>query len=163
MLPAMPARAPARRLLIAEDDEAARVMLAKFLEKRGFAVTQVTDGQQALDALSKPNDFDLVVLDVMMPHLTGFDVLERVRAAGATVPIVMATAAASNDDVVKAVKLGADDYVTKSGAGGPHRSAHAHPAIGSAASARAAEANAGAQRRELSRQAEGPLQAGSSA
>jgi len=104
---------PQRKVLLAEDDDAARVMLGKYLEKHRYKVTQVSDGKQALAALTQPNDFDLVILDVMMPGLTGFDVLEKVRASGSTVPIVMATAAASNADVVKALKLGADDYVTK--------------------------------------------------
>jgi len=100
-------------VLIAEDDEAARVLLARYLEKHGYKVTQVSDGKQALQTLSEPNDFDLVILDVMMPHHTGFEVLEKVRAAGSTVPIVMATAATNPEDVVKALQLGADDYVNK--------------------------------------------------
>ena len=99
------------RLLVAEDDDAARALLQRYLEGKGYDVVAVADGKAALDAIH--DGYDLVLLDVMMPHLTGFEVLEQTRARGDTTPIIMATAAASVDDVVRALERGADDYVTK--------------------------------------------------
>jgi putative nucleotidyltransferase with HDIG domain len=108
-----PAGSEARTILVAEDDEAARTLLTRYLQGKGYTVRAVEDGQYALDELGTSTDIDLVILDNMMPRLSGFDVLERVRARGDTTPIIMATAAASAPDIVKALSLGADDYVTK--------------------------------------------------
>jgi CheY-like chemotaxis protein len=102
-----------RRILVAEDDDAARVLITKYLESKGHTVTAVPDGQAVMDALAGDEEFELLILDVMMPKLSGFDVLERARKQGFTLPIIMATAAANPADVVRALSLGADDYVTK--------------------------------------------------
>ncbi len=107
------ASGPPRQILLAEDDEAARVMLQRYLSTRGYLVTAVADGQAALDALESEQVFDLVLLDVMMPRRNGLEVLQLARERGHQVPIIMATAAASPEDIVKALGLGADDYVTK--------------------------------------------------
>ena len=109
----MPATAPARQILIAEDDDASRALLQKYLIANGYAVTAVSDGEQALAALRTDSAFDLVILDVMMPRRSGLDVLKTAREAGATVPIIMATAVSSASDIVQALGMGADDYVTK--------------------------------------------------
>jgi CheY-like chemotaxis protein len=100
------------RLLVAEDDDATRTLLKTFVTKKGFVVTAVGNGTDALAAL-QAGQLDLAVLDVMMPGLTGLEVLERTRGGGVTLPILLATALGSSEDVVRGLELGADDYVTK--------------------------------------------------
>ncbi len=104
---------PARTILVAEDDDDARAVVCKYLEGKGHLVRRVADGQAVLDVLAAFDDIDLVLLDVMMPRLSGFQVLEQLRGNGDMTPIIMATAAASPEDIVRALSLGADDYVTK--------------------------------------------------
>ncbi|MBK7857986.1 MAG: protein kinase [Archangiaceae bacterium] len=103
----------ARQILVAEDDAAAGALLEAFLEKHGFQVTVVTDGELALAAISMQRPFDAVILDVMMPRLTGLDVLKAARQLDLTVPIIMVTALSSPEQIVSALDQGADDYVTK--------------------------------------------------
>ncbi len=99
-------------ILVGEDDDALATMVTTFLTKRGYRVSRASDGQGVIDALAR-SEVDLVLLDVMMPNKTGFEVLRELRAAGDTTPIIMATALAMADDIVKALEAGADDYVTK--------------------------------------------------
>jgi adenylate cyclase len=89
-------------------------MLSRRLGSRGFAVEVAEDGERAL-ALIEGQAFDLVLLDVMMPGLSGIDVLRRVRERwpGSDLPVIMATARDNSEDVVEALGLGANDYVTK--------------------------------------------------
>ena len=99
-------------ILIGEDDNDARAMLQRFLEQKGHVVRAVADGQAVVDELA--NDvFDIVILDAMMPLLSGFDALRHVRAQGNPTPIIIATARSDADDVMLAFEMGADDYVTK--------------------------------------------------
>jgi CheY-like chemotaxis protein len=102
-----------RTILVAEDDDAARALVKKYLEGKGHTVRVVADGQSALDELAATDDIDVVLLDIMMPKLSGLDVLAELRRRGDRTPVIMATAASSPDDIVKALSLGADDYVTK--------------------------------------------------
>ncbi len=100
------------RILLAEDDANIRQGLVATLESEGYAVTAATDGAQALK-LFPQEKFDLVLLDVMMPKASGYDVCRELRARGATVPVVFLTAKGEEVDKVVGLKLGADDYVTK--------------------------------------------------
>lgn len=100
------------RLLIAEDDANIRLGLIATLESDGYAVTAASDGAQAL-RLAGQEKFDLVILDVMMPQRSGYDVCRELRAKGATVPILFLTAKGEEVDKVVGLKLGADDYVLK--------------------------------------------------
>ena len=102
------------RLLVVDDNEMNRDMLSRRLKSKGYAVEMAEDGQQALDMLGK-EPFDLILLDVMMPGISGLDVLRAVRQtkSRADLPIIMATAKDQSDDIVEALKLGANDYVTK--------------------------------------------------
>jgi len=102
------------RLLVVDDNEMNRDMLSRRLKSKGYVVEMAEDGQQALDMLGK-EPFDLVLLDVMMPGISGLDVLRTVRQtkSRADLPIIMATAKDQSDDIVEALKLGANDYVTK--------------------------------------------------
>ena len=101
-----------QRLLVAEDDDDSRTLIRRYLESKGYAVMAVASGDDALDALTG-EPFDLAVLDHMMPGRTGLEVLAEARAAGNAVPIIMATAVANPEQIVRALELGADDYVTK--------------------------------------------------
>lgn len=95
------------------DDEANIVQLARlYLERDGFQVQSVTDGLQALDAVRKFNPA-LMVLDVMLPGLDGFEVCKRLRAEHSAVAIIMLTARDEDLDKILGLELGADDYMTK--------------------------------------------------
>lgn len=100
------------RILIAEDDANIRLGLVATLESDGYAVTAASDGAQAL-RLYPQGKFDLVVLDIMMPKTSGYDVCRELRAQGARVPVLFLTAKGEEIDKVVGLKLGADDYVTK--------------------------------------------------
>jgi adenylate cyclase len=101
-------------LLVVDDNLLNRDMLSRRLGSRGFRVEVAEDGHAALELVEK-QDFDLVLLDVMMPGLSGIDVLKRVRErfSESDLPVVMATARDATEDVVEALHLGANDYVTK--------------------------------------------------
>ncbi len=101
-------------LLVVDDNSLNRDMLSRRLGSRGFRVEVAEDGHAALELVEK-QEFDLVLLDVMMPGLSGIDVLKRVRErfSESDLPVVMATARDATEDVVEALHLGANDYVTK--------------------------------------------------
>ena len=101
-------------LLVVDDNEMNRDMLARRLARRGYTVTVAEDGYQAL-ALIEAQQFDVVLLDIMMPGISGLDVLKtlRQRYAVADLPVIMATAKDQSEDIVAALQLGANDYVTK--------------------------------------------------
>jgi class 3 adenylate cyclase/CheY-like chemotaxis protein len=101
-------------ILVVDDNEFNRDLLSRRLIKSGFAVSLVEDGFSALDWLAN-HSCDLVLLDIMMPGMSGIEVLEKVREIrdGTELPIIMATAKDGSDDIVGALKLGANDYVTK--------------------------------------------------
>jgi class 3 adenylate cyclase/CheY-like chemotaxis protein len=101
-------------LLVVDDDPANRDMLARRLLRRGHTVAMAESGEAALEALRK-GGFDLVLLDVMMPGISGLEVLETVRRDTnmADLPVIMATARDGSEDTVAALRLGANDYVTK--------------------------------------------------
>ena len=101
-------------LLVVDDDEMNRDMLSRRLRRRGYAVTVAENGAEAVALVAK-RCFDLVVLDVNMPELDGFQVLRTLRKtySVADLPVIMATARDRNHDVVHALQLGANDYVTK--------------------------------------------------
>ena len=95
------------------DDETNIVQLAKlYLERDNFLVTAVGDGLEALEAIQRQHP-DLVVLDLMLPGLDGFEICRRLRAEGNQVPIIMVTARDEDIDKILGLELGADDYLTK--------------------------------------------------
>ena len=100
------------RILIAEDDATSLHLLRKFLEAKGHFVITAMNGQEALDKFSKEKP-ELVLLDVMMPRLDGWTVLQKLRESGARTPVIMVTAKDSTDDKVRGFSTGADDYITK--------------------------------------------------
>jgi sigma-B regulation protein RsbU (phosphoserine phosphatase) len=102
------------RLLVVDDNEMNRDMLSRRLQRKGHEVVTADDGAAALE-LVEGEQFDVVLLDIMMPGIDGFEVLERLRATytPTELPIIMATAKGERGDIVRAFKLGANDYVTK--------------------------------------------------
>ncbi len=100
------------RVLIAEDDAYLRQGLIDLLEGEGYEVYPAEDGQKALDCFRQQTP-DLVLLDVMMPELSGYDVCREIRKVDSRTPIIMLTAKGEEIDKVVGLELGADDYVTK--------------------------------------------------
>jgi two-component system response regulator RegX3 len=100
------------RLLIIEDEAAIRTGLTDVFVYHGYDVTTAVDGQAGLEAALR-GSFDLILLDIMLPKTNGYDVCEAIRARDRDQPIIMLTARVSDEDIVKGLKLGADDYVGK--------------------------------------------------
>ena len=100
-------------ILIADDEPTNRMLLKRVLASR-YRIMEAEDGRDALDLLAQ-NPVDMLLLDVMMPSLTGLDVLEQVRANAATadLPIILISALSDNDDIIQGLKLGANDYIPK--------------------------------------------------
>ena len=99
-------------ILLVEDEVALSNAVKKILEQRGFLVDAVYDGRDAVD-YATGMDYSLIILDVMLPKLDGFEVLRRVRSAGVHAPILMLTARSTVPDKVTGLNGGADDYMTK--------------------------------------------------
>jgi two-component system alkaline phosphatase synthesis response regulator PhoP len=102
----------APRVLLVEDEAGLRLTLTDRLGSEGYAVETATDGEAGL-ARATSGGFDLIVLDVMLPKMNGFDVCREARHRGVTTPILMLTARGQVVDKVVGLKLGADDYLTK--------------------------------------------------
>ena len=102
------------RLLVVDDNEMNRDMLSRRLRKKGHKVEVAENGALALEMIEGA-DFDLVLLDIMMPGIDGYEVLARVREnhGPSDLPVIMATAKSDTEDIVAALKIGANDYVTK--------------------------------------------------
>jgi DNA-binding response OmpR family regulator len=101
------------RVLIVEDEAHIAEGLAFNLEAEGYAVEVEGDGRAAAERVQAPPQLDLVILDLMLPGLTGFEVARRTRASGNYVPILMLTAKDHPADMVRGIEEGADDYLTK--------------------------------------------------
>jgi DNA-binding response OmpR family regulator len=103
------------RILVADDEPHIRRILTTLLEAASFDVDPVADGPTALDHLESDTEYDLVLLDIMMPGATGLEVLERLRDLShrASVPVVILTAKGQDADRDEAFALGANDFVTK--------------------------------------------------
>ena len=104
--------ASAARLLVVEDDDAIAQGLVFNLERKGYAVEIARDGLEALSS-ARVGGHDLILLDIRLPGLDGFEVCRRLRVEGVLTPILMLTARAQSDDLVHGLRTGADDYVTK--------------------------------------------------
>ena len=100
------------KILIAEDEAKLRQLVASYLVREGYRVVEAADGQQALDLFAQNEDVVLVMLDVMMPRVDGFEVCRRIRARS-DVPILMLTARDSEPDELNGFSMGADEYISK--------------------------------------------------
>src|SRR3984893_19268799 len=99
-------------LLIVEDEKRMAELLRKGLEEEGHAVVCAADGIEGLE-MSRAYDFDMIILDVMMPKLDGYELAKKLRSDKISTPILMLTAKDSVQDIVHGLDLGADDYLTK--------------------------------------------------
>ncbi|WP_320046283.1 response regulator transcription factor [uncultured Ilyobacter sp.] len=101
-----------KKILLAEDDWKLRRIASDFLKKEGYIVIEAEDGEQAIEFFFN-NKIDLVILDIMMPKLNGWDVCREIRSEQENVPIIMLTAKGDEDDILKGYRLKTDEYVTK--------------------------------------------------
>jgi sigma-B regulation protein RsbU (phosphoserine phosphatase) len=109
-----PARGQQHRLLVVDDNEMNRDMLSRRLQRQGFHVELAEDGQQALESISA-QPFDLILLDIMMPVMNGYDLLERLKADPALrhIPVIMITAVDDVESIARCIEMGAEDHLPK--------------------------------------------------
>ena len=100
------------KILLAEDEVDLNNVVTRYLKKNGYSVDSVLDGEEALDYLEY-SEYDLLILDIMMPKVDGFEVIKKLRDKGNHTSVLMLTARDSADDKVKGLDLGADDYIVK--------------------------------------------------
>ncbi len=101
-----------QKILVVEDEPNMRMGLKDNLEFEGYEVSTASNGDDGLSALIE-NTFDLIILDVMMPKISGFDVCKRAREKGIKTPIILLTSKGEEIDKIVGLELGADDYITK--------------------------------------------------
>jgi len=99
-------------ILVVDDDREIRTLLGRYLDGQGFRVSMAADRRECEQKLGS-GQFDLIVLDVMLPDMDGFDVIRRLRGGGARIPVVFLTARDATEDKIRGLTLGGDDYVTK--------------------------------------------------
>ena len=105
----------AKRVLIVEDDPDLVALARRWLERDGYRVEHVASGPAALEALARPELPDIVLLDVMLPKVDGFEILRSIRAGERTarLPVIMVTSFTRDKDVARGRELGATDYIVK--------------------------------------------------
>ncbi|MBW7460354.1 response regulator, partial [Paenibacillus sepulcri] len=99
------------RILVMEDDEAIRQLLEQFLSSQGYSVTSAADGIEGLQLWNK-DSYDLIISDVMMPSLSGYDVV-RILRQQSNVPVILLTALSEEEQQIEGFDSGTDDYMTK--------------------------------------------------
>ncbi len=100
------------RVLLAEDDTELRKLFTRVLARNGYEVIEATDGKEALDLMEKEN-VDIIISDIMMPRMSGYELAESLRDAGYTLPILMITAAEGFANMKRGFSAGTDDYMVK--------------------------------------------------
>ncbi|MEZ4699980.1 MAG: response regulator transcription factor [Rhodothermales bacterium] len=100
-------------MLIVEDDPATGEQLGTYFSEHNYEVVRATDGEKASRLLIGATPFDIVLLDLMLPRKSGFEVLREARQAGIDTPVIILSVSSSEEDKLKGFNLGADDYVTK--------------------------------------------------
>lgn len=104
---------PTFHMLIVEDDPDVGMGLKDFFELKGYDVNLANDGEKAVNMLGENGKYDIVLLDVMLPKKSGYDVLRESQEMGVAAPVLMLTAKGEQEDVLRGFGLGVDDYVTK--------------------------------------------------
>ncbi len=100
------------KILLAEDDKNLGDILKTYLEAKGYPTTLCVNGEEAYDLFTKEN-YDFIILDIMMPLKDGFTVAREIRKSNKKIPILFLTAKSMQDDILKGFQIGADDYITK--------------------------------------------------
>lgn len=100
------------KVLVCEDETSLAGLFVEILEGNGYKVTWASDGREGLEKFHQ-NEFDIVILDVMMPHLDGYAVAKEIRKTNSSVPIVFLTAMSMKENVLEGLRSGADDYIAK--------------------------------------------------
>ena len=100
------------KILVVDDEARMRKLVGDFLSRSGYLCIEAENGKKALDIVMNSNDIDLIILDVMMPEMDGWETLESIRSFS-EVPVIMLTAKAEEQDELKGFKLGVDEYITK--------------------------------------------------
>ena len=100
------------KILLVEDEESLAIGLEYNLLEEGYVVERAADGRKALDCIES-QEFDLIILDIMLPYIDGFEVAKRIRDKFPKMPVLMLTARTGAKDRVKGLEIGADDYLTK--------------------------------------------------
>ena len=100
------------KILVVDDESRMRKLVRDFLTRQNYEVLEAADGEEALDIFYKDKAIALLILDVMMPDMNGFQVLQKIREKN-NVPVLMLTAKSDEEDKVSGLRLGADDYLTK--------------------------------------------------
>ena len=101
------------RVLIVDDDREIVELLNIYLKNEGYDVVKAYNGQQALNYIKNDEEIELVILDVMMPKINGIEVVEKLREANHSIPVIILSAKSSDNDKIQGLISGADDYVTK--------------------------------------------------
>jgi len=104
-----------KKILLVDDDTRNVFALTKILQERGLEIVKAENGEQALEMLTLHSDIDLVLMDIMMPIMDGYEAMKRIRAQVKfqNLPIIALTAKAMKDDKLKCINAGANDYITK--------------------------------------------------
>lgn len=100
------------KILVVEDEKDLNNIISKYLKKEGYGVDSALDGEEALDFINM-SQYDLILADIMMPRLNGYELVTRLREKNIKTPVLYLTAKDSLDDIVKGLDLGADDYLVK--------------------------------------------------
>lgn len=100
------------RILLVEDEWKLRRIASDFLKRENFDVLEAEDGQEALDLIIT-EQYDLIILDIMLPKINGWELLKEIRRKDATLPVIMLTAKGSEEDILKGYDLKADEYIVK--------------------------------------------------
>lgn len=111
----MPAFEPVASALVVDDDEDIAYLLRHMLERAGFSVRVAEDGRTASDIIASAMPADIVILDLMLPYVDGFELITRIREDNRwrDVPVIVMSGKVTENDAVRALELGANDYVTK--------------------------------------------------
>jgi DNA-binding response OmpR family regulator len=101
------------KILLVEDDKAMAKLLKRYLDVRGFDVVHCSNGNEGFDEFESKRDFDLIILDIMIPYKDGYTLAQEIRKVDEYVPLLFLSSKSLSEDRIKAFKLGADDYITK--------------------------------------------------
>jgi len=106
---------PSPTILIVEDDEVTSYMLEFLLQREGYTVTKANDGKEALKLIENSKPFDIVLLDIMIPYINGFELVSHIRSQPAweKTPVLMLSGKSQEKDIIKALDSGATDYIVK--------------------------------------------------